>query len=182
MPSVINLIFSIYGKRLMGQDPERRRLDNWRLIMQWHPENQTRNENWDRTLAAGINWPARYRDASPAIRPARRDRPGKWWWAVGTAGKVRINGPSQDRATVLSVKLNYTSFWFVSIEISEMALPIKNMRYYLKDEVVCHNKKNDIWVIIHTNVFDLTEMLKDRMDHWNRVGHFPKIFLCISKV
>jgi len=45
------------------------------------------------------------------------------------------------------------------------------MRYYLKDEVVSHNKKDDCWVIIHTNVFDLTPMLKDRLDHWNRVGY-----------
>ncbi|KAH8262726.1 cytochrome b5 domain-containing protein 1 [Drosophila bipectinata] len=49
-----------------------------------------------------------------------------------------------------------------------MELPIKRMRYYLKDEVVGHNKKDDFWVIIHMNVFDLTEMLKDRTDHWNR--------------
>jgi len=48
------------------------------------------------------------------------------------------------------------------------------MRYYLKDEVVSHNKKDDCWVIIHTNVFDLTPMLKDRLDHWNRVGYIIK--------
>ncbi|KAH8298212.1 hypothetical protein KR018_011029 [Drosophila ironensis] len=49
-----------------------------------------------------------------------------------------------------------------------MELPLRKMRYYLKDEVVCHNKKDDCWVVIHRNVFDLTPMLKDRTDHWNR--------------
>ncbi|KAH8413241.1 hypothetical protein KR009_009112 [Drosophila setifemur] len=49
-----------------------------------------------------------------------------------------------------------------------MEQPINKMRYYLKDEVVTHNKKDDCWVIIHMNVFDLTPMLKDRYDHWNR--------------
>jgi len=28
----------------------RRRLDNWRLIMQWHPEKPTRNGNWQLEL------------------------------------------------------------------------------------------------------------------------------------
>ncbi|KAH8352055.1 hypothetical protein KR084_001506 [Drosophila pseudotakahashii] len=49
-----------------------------------------------------------------------------------------------------------------------MEQPINKMRYYLKDEVVSHNQKDDCWVIIHTNIFDLTPMLKDRLDHWNR--------------
>lgn len=52
--------------------------------------------------AAGINWPAI--DASLAIRPA----PGQRRRAVGTAGKVRINGASQE-ATLLLGKSNYPS-------------------------------------------------------------------------
>nr|NP_608823.2 uncharacterized protein Dmel_CG15429, isoform A [Drosophila melanogaster]AAF51026.2 uncharacterized protein Dmel_CG15429, isoform A [Drosophila melanogaster]AGK43567.1 AT30604p1 [Drosophila melanogaster] len=49
-----------------------------------------------------------------------------------------------------------------------MERPINKMRYYLKDEVVSHNKKDDCWVIIHRNIYDLTPMLKDRFDNWNR--------------
>ncbi|CAD6999632.1 unnamed protein product [Ceratitis capitata] len=41
------------------------------------------------------------------------------------------------------------------------------MRYYLHDEVVLHNKKDDFWVVLHGNVLDLTPFLKDRYDHWN---------------
>lgn len=52
-----------------------------------------------------------------------------------------------------------------------MEQPINKMRYYLKDEVVSHNKKDDCWVIIHRNIYDLTPMLKDRFDNWNRVGY-----------
>ncbi|ALC38741.1 CG15429 [Drosophila busckii] len=44
----------------------------------------------------------------------------------------------------------------------------KRMRYYLKDEIVLHNKKLDCWLVIHQNVYDLTPMIKDRLDHWNR--------------
>ncbi|KAH8392131.1 hypothetical protein KR215_001477, partial [Drosophila sulfurigaster] len=44
----------------------------------------------------------------------------------------------------------------------------KRMRYFLMDEVVTHNRKDDCWVVIHKNVFDLTPMIKDRIDHWNR--------------
>ncbi|EDW77832.1 uncharacterized protein Dwil_GK24335 [Drosophila willistoni] len=43
----------------------------------------------------------------------------------------------------------------------------KKLRYYLRDEVVIHNKKCDCWVIIHRKVFDLTALIKDRLDHWN---------------
>ncbi|KAH8412109.1 hypothetical protein KR222_011377 [Zaprionus bogoriensis] len=48
-----------------------------------------------------------------------------------------------------------------------MELPTK-LRYYLFDEVVIHNKKHDCWVVIHSNVLDLTPLLNDRRDHWNR--------------
>lgn len=44
------------------------------------------------------------------------------------------------------------------------------MRFYLLDEVVLHNKKDDFWVVIHGNVLDLTPLLKDRYDHWNSVS------------
>lgn len=44
------------------------------------------------------------------------------------------------------------------------------MRYYLHDEVVLHNKKDDFWVVLHGNVLDLTPFLKDRYDHWNSVS------------
>ncbi|KAH8393753.1 hypothetical protein KR200_010850 [Drosophila serrata] len=49
-----------------------------------------------------------------------------------------------------------------------MGQPINSLRYYLRDEVVSHNQKDDCWVIIHSNVFNLTPMLRDRLDHWNR--------------
>ncbi|XP_017151259.1 cytochrome b5 domain-containing protein 1 [Drosophila miranda] len=48
-----------------------------------------------------------------------------------------------------------------------MEQPINKMRYYLKDETVLHNKKDDCWIIIHNNVYDLTPMIRDRLDHWN---------------
>ncbi|XP_030383222.1 cytochrome b5 domain-containing protein 1 [Scaptodrosophila lebanonensis] len=44
----------------------------------------------------------------------------------------------------------------------------KIMRFYLKDEVALHNKKDDMWVAIHENVLDLTPLIRDRLDHWNR--------------
>lgn len=50
-----------------------------------------------------------------------------------------------------------------------MEVPRK-LRFYLFDEVVIHNKKDDCWVVIHRNVFDLTPMIRDRLDHWNAVG------------
>lgn len=46
----------------------------------------------------------------------------------------------------------------------------KKLRFYLWDEVVIHNKKDDCWVVIHRNVLDLTPMIRDRLDHWNAVG------------
>ncbi|EDW71336.1 cytochrome b5 domain-containing protein 1 [Drosophila virilis] len=49
-----------------------------------------------------------------------------------------------------------------------MAQPTIKLRYYLMDEVCIHNKKTDFWIVIHKNVFDLTPMIKDRRDHWNR--------------
>ncbi|EDV99126.1 cytochrome b5 domain-containing protein 1 [Drosophila grimshawi] len=48
-----------------------------------------------------------------------------------------------------------------------MAQPIRKMRYYLMDEICIHNKKEDCWIVIYRNVFDLTPMIKDRLDHWN---------------
>ncbi|XP_075151124.1 cytochrome b5 domain-containing protein 1 [Haematobia irritans] len=42
------------------------------------------------------------------------------------------------------------------------------MRYYRYDEVCIHNKKEDFWIVIHGNVFDLTAMLKDRQETWNK--------------
>ncbi|XP_013107657.2 cytochrome b5 domain-containing protein 1 [Stomoxys calcitrans] len=42
------------------------------------------------------------------------------------------------------------------------------MRYYRYDEVCLHNKKEDFWVVIHGNVFDLTPMLRDRQETWNK--------------
>jgi len=51
-----------------------------------------------------------------------------------------------------------------------MLQPLNPMRYYLMDEIVTHNRKDDCWVVIHKNVFDLTPMIKDRLDHWNRVS------------
>lgn len=50
-----------------------------------------------------------------------------------------------------------------------MAKPTIKLRYYLMDEVCIHNKKTDFWIVIHKNVFDLTRMIEDRRDHWNRV-------------
>ncbi|XP_034670226.1 cytochrome b5 domain-containing protein 1 [Drosophila subobscura] len=44
---------------------------------------------------------------------------------------------------------------------------INKLRYYLRDEIVLHNKKDDCWITIHGNVFDLTPMIRDRLDHWN---------------
>uniref|UniRef100_A0A1B0FLB8 Cytochrome b5 domain-containing protein 1 n=1 Tax=Glossina morsitans morsitans TaxID=37546 RepID=A0A1B0FLB8_GLOMM len=42
------------------------------------------------------------------------------------------------------------------------------MRYYLFDEVCLHSKKDDFWIIIHDNIFNLTPMLQDRYDSWNK--------------
>uniref|UniRef100_A0A1I8N4C5 Cytochrome b5 domain-containing protein 1 n=1 Tax=Musca domestica TaxID=7370 RepID=A0A1I8N4C5_MUSDO len=45
---------------------------------------------------------------------------------------------------------------------------MSNLRYFLYDEVCVHNKKDDFWIVIHGNVFDLTPMLRDRQDSWNK--------------
>ncbi|KAM7351894.1 cytochrome b5 domain-containing protein 1 [Cochliomyia hominivorax] len=42
------------------------------------------------------------------------------------------------------------------------------MKYYLYDEVCIHNKRNDFWVVIHGNILDLTPLLNDRSDSWNK--------------
>lgn len=44
------------------------------------------------------------------------------------------------------------------------------LKYYLYDEVCIHNKRDDFWVVIHGNVFDLTQLLNDRLDSWNNVN------------
>lgn len=44
------------------------------------------------------------------------------------------------------------------------------MKYYLYDEVCIHNKRNDFWVVIHNNILDLTPLLIDRSDSWNKVN------------
>lgn len=41
------------------------------------------------------------------------------------------------------------------------------MRFYLRDEVVIHNQIDDIWVIINRIVYNLTELIKDRLDSLN---------------
>lgn len=46
---------------------------------------------------------------------------------------------------------------------------MSKLRYFLYDEVCVHNKKDDFWIVIHGNVFDLTPMLRDRQDSWNKV-------------
>lgn len=52
-----------------------------------------------------------------------------------------------------------------------------NLHYYLYDEICLHNKRDDFWVVIHDHVFNLTIMLKDRIDTWNSVEYNQSIFL-----
>jgi len=55
------------------------------------------------------------------------------------------------------------------LELVIMVWPGK-IKYYLRDEVVIHNSMYDIWVIVQCRVFDLTRLIRDRMDTMNDVG------------
>jgi hypothetical protein len=52
------------------------------------------------------------------------------------------------------------------------------MKYYLRDEVVIHNRSDDIWIIIHGKVLDLTKLLKDRKDS-DTMNDVSTIFDCL---
>jgi hypothetical protein len=51
--------------------------------------------------------------------------------------------------------------------------PIK-VQYFRWDEIVTHNLADDIWVVIHGNVFDLTRLMLDRKDTINLVGEISE--------
>lgn len=42
--------------------------------------------------------------------------------------------------------------------------------HYTRDEVVVHNKPDDIWVIVNDRVFDLTNLVQSRLDSMNDVS------------
>lgn len=50
------------------------------------------------------------------------------------------------------------------------------VKYYLPDEVVVHNKLDDIWVIINGNVLDLTNFFQSRTEFLSPVKESRLIF------
>lgn len=52
----------------------------------------------------------------------------------------------------------------------------KPVKYYLPDEVVVHNKLDDIWVIINGNVLDLTNFFQSRTEFLSPVKERRRIF------
>lgn len=51
--------------------------------------------------------------------------------------------------------------------------------YFTCDEVVIHNKADDIWVIVHKMVFELTNLIKERSQTMSDVSfeNFSEIFV-----
>ena len=53
--------------------------------------------------------------------------------------------------------------------------------YFIPNEVVVHNSVNDMWIIVHKMVFDLTNLFKKRSDTMNdvSVNNYRKSIYCI---
>lgn len=47
---------------------------------------------------------------------------------------------------------------------------MNEVRYYTRNEVVIHNKTDDIWVIINNVIFNLTRIIENRSDTMNDVS------------